>query len=56
MDKRNRKQEKQVRRTSEAKSMVFKTGGENFMILNQSTLEKINEPSDGVKSFVLEQR
>ena len=57
MDKRNRKMDKVNNRTANAKSMVFQVRGENmekqqFMIMNASTLEKMDAPQDSVLDFV----
>ena len=57
MDRRNLKMDKVRRRTENAKSMVFKTADQGtFMIMNKSTMEKIDAPSDSVLAFVQAQR
>ena len=45
MDKRNKKMDKVNNRTNNAKSMVFQTrDAQQFMIMNRSTLEKLDAP------------
>ena len=57
MDKRNRKMDKINNRTTNAKQMIFQTpDSQKFMIMNASTLEKLDAPSDSVIDFVMAQR
>ena len=55
MDRKNRKMEKVNRRTVDAKSMVFESGsGQRFMVLNKTTLDKLDAPQDSVLDFVMQ--
>ena len=57
MDKRNRKMDKINNRTTNAKQMVFQTrDSQKYMIMNNSTLEKLDAPVDSVLDFVKAQR
>ena len=53
MDKQNRRKDRISNRTANAKAMVFETAdARKFMIMNASTLEKIDQPADSVLSFI----
>ena len=57
MDRRNLKMDKVNNRTMNAKQMVFQTQDkQSFMIMNRTTLEKLDAPSDNVLDFVHAQR
>lgn len=57
MDKRNVKMERVLNRTGNAKSMVFETmDKQRFMIMNRTTLEKVEAPQDSVLDFVMQTR
>ena len=53
MDKQNRKKDRIANRTANAKEMVFETpDARRFMIMNSSTLEKVDGPSENVLAFI----
>lgn len=57
MDKRNLKLQKVNNRTNNAKQIVFETRDkQRFMIMNKTTLEKLDAPTDNVLDFVKAQR
>jgi len=57
MDRQNIKSAKANSRTVNAKSLVFQTrDNQRFMIMNKTTMEKLDAPADHVLDFVKQQR
>lgn len=52
MDQRNTVVAKKMTRKSLSKHFVFEKAGKKFMVTNKATLEKIDAPSDSVRSFM----